>query len=150
MRTILIRLLHVGWFAAIILTLVTIVGVGGAIAAMVIRSPATGGTSPPVTRDARDSITVSVSNVRILPLEPSYRPAPEHAYVAVTVRLLNSGPTPADYSTSDIALRDQAGGMFMPDPSGSYLVGLSAMPLSGALAPGGGACRGARLPGADD
>lgn len=136
MRAILVRTLHFGWFAAIILTLVTIVGVAGAVAAMLMRSPVNGRASPSVTRDERDSVRVSVSSIRILPLEPSYRPAPEHEYVAVTVRLMNSGSALAEYSTSDFALRDQAGSMFMADPSGAYLIGLSAMPLPGALAPG--------------
>lgn len=82
-----------------------------------------------------DDVQVAVLGARILLVEPSHLPAANHEFVAVQVRLANTGGQGMPYSISDFTLRGLDGTRYQPDPAGAYLVGAAAMPAQGKLGP---------------
>ena len=128
------RILRFGWLGAVILTLLATVGIG--VAAVVEVSHPSHNASAAGPTAQRSPLSVSVTGVRILPSDPSHRPAANHEFVAIGVQLTDTGSTAVAYDISDFLLRDQAGNVFDADPDGAYLIGSSAVPVQGTLQPG--------------
>lgn len=136
MSTLLARILRFGWLGSVALVLVAIMAIGIAVTITLVHPSAGGATSAPATSGANRVVEVSVTGTRILPIDPSHLPAPNHEFVAITIELSDTGSTAAAYGLDDFLLRDETGNVFDPDPDGAYLIGASALPLQGSLQPG--------------
>lgn len=129
-----IRILRFGWLGGLLLALAGVTVIGVAIGVAVARLPRGASAAEPAA--PYGLVAVSVTGTRIVPPDRSHRPAANHAYVAIAVRVTNRGSTPVTYRLSDFLLRDQAGTAFDPDPGAAGLASASALPLQGSLQPG--------------
>jgi hypothetical protein len=78
-----------------------------------------------------------VTAVRILPVDLSHRPAANHEFVAVSIRLVNISAATVSYGLHDFTLQDQAGNLVNADVGGSALIGAITPPDQGTIPPGG-------------
>ena len=140
-----VRVMRFAWIAGIALALLALVVIGIGIAQVLVTAQTrlgSGNASPSAhmlgTSARLGSMVATVTAVRILPIDLGHRPAANHEFVAISVRLVNVNQVAEDYGVSDFALRDQAGDTVNPDIGGSALIGTAALPNKGTIAPGGG------------
>jgi hypothetical protein len=130
-----LRILRFGLVSGVSLAAVALVALGVTIAFTAIQPSARSANATPATV-LREPVNVSVTGVRILPIDPSHLPASQYEFVAIGVQFANGGSTPAPYGVNSFRVRDQAGVTFSPDTGAAYLIGASALPLQGTLRSG--------------
>lgn len=137
------RLVRLTWMASIALALLALVVIGFAVAVVLVGARAQPGSASPLSSHALGSsvrlgpMEATVTAVRILPVDLSHRPAANHVFVAVSVRLVNTSAATVSYGLHDFVLQGQTRDVFNADVGGSILIGAITLPDQGTIPPGG-------------
>lgn len=137
------RVVRLTWIASIALALLALVVIGIAVAVVLLPTRAQpGSASLPSPHTLGSSarlgpMEATVTAVRILPVDLSHRPAANHEFVAVSVRLVNTSAATIAYGLHDFVLKGRTGDVFNADVGGSILIGAIALPDQGTIPPGG-------------
>lgn len=139
-----VRVMRFAWIVGIALALPALVVIGIGIAQALATAqthPSDGGSQPSAhmlgTSARLGPIQATATAVRILPIGLGHRPAANHEFVAISIRLVNVNQASVTYSVSDFTLRNQAGDMINADVGGSALIGSAALPTRGTIPSGG-------------
>lgn len=135
------RVMRVTWIAGLALALLALAVIGIGVAVVLFEARAQPGDASPSPRMLGSSVRLgpveaTVTSVRILPVDLSHRPAANHQFVAVSVRLVNTSQSAIPYSINDFVLQDRAENVINADIGGSILIGNDALPGQGSIPSG--------------